>query len=121
MTRFEEIEDYVVYIASYPKQNEWKANIYLRKQQKCVVDLRFVDRPSDYASQQQIVQIGASVIYDHINQLPIYLDILRNEKPIFVNLIDIAGNPGAKCILQTSGEPVGEAEKAASGLVRPTP
>jgi hypothetical protein len=106
------IDSYEVLIASFEQFNEWKANIIMKSGNLAVVDLRFVKDPSAWVSRQQVSQNGCSVIYDSVDQFPIYLDILRNEKPLFVNLYETPSATGARCLLRTGNEPVGESEKS---------
>jgi hypothetical protein len=105
------IDSYTVSIASFEKFNEWKANIYLKSGNTIVVDLRFVKDPTSLLQFQHVVQNGISTIYDTIDQLPIYLDILRNEKPLYVTLYENASGTFAHCLLNTNLEPIGENEK----------
>jgi hypothetical protein len=90
--------------------NEWKANIILRMDNDPIVDLRLVEDPDNFISLQNVQQNGISQIYDNISQLPFYIDILRNEKPLYVVLYESAGGSHSRCILQTSTEPVREGE-----------
>ena len=106
------IDNYTFSISSFEKFNEWKANIYLKNGNNTVVDLRFVKDPSNLLSLQQVNQNGISTIYDTIDQLPIYLDILRNEKPLYVTLYERISGTAARCLLNTSPEPIGENDKS---------
>lgn len=50
---------------------------------------------------------GLYYFYYHESQLPIVIDLLRNEKPIYLIYIEDESN---NCRLSTSIEPVGEGE-----------
>lgn len=117
MPFIKQIDSYQIWIASYDNFNEWKANITLSYNNAAVVDLRFVDNPATYASYQVVQPTGISQIYDRIDRFPLYVDILRNEKPLYVALYESVTGSFAKCLLGTSREPVGEAELAAMGLM----
>ena len=106
------IDNYTVSISSFEKFNEWKANIYLKNGNAIIVDLRFVKDPNVCLSFQQVNPNGISTIYDTIDQLPIYLDILRNEKPLWVTLYERISGTAARCLLCSGSEPVGENEKS---------
>jgi hypothetical protein len=106
------IDNYTVSISSFEKFNEWKANIYLKNGNAIIVDLRFVKDPTACLSFQQVIQNGISTIYDTIDQLPIYLDILRNEKPLWVTLYERISGTAARLLLCSGSEPIGENEKS---------
>jgi hypothetical protein len=107
-----QIDSYTVSIASFEKFNEWKANIYLKSGNTTIVDLRFVKDPTNYLQFQHVNQNQVSTIYDTIDQLPIYLDILRNEKPLYVTLYENVSGTFAHCLLNTNPEPIGENDKS---------
>ncbi len=117
MAFIKQIDGYQVWIASYDHFNEWKANITLSYGNAAVVDMRFVDNPASLTAYQSVQETGISVIYDHIDRFPLYIDILRNEKPLYAVLYESVTGSFAKCLLGTSREPVGEGELAAKGLV----
>jgi hypothetical protein len=104
------INSYSISYATYNTFNEWKANIILRNSSVVIVDLRFVDNPASQVSNQMIRQNGISLIYTHIDQFPVILDILRNEKPLCVQLNDDTSGSHSRLLLITAPEPTGETE-----------
>lgn len=110
MATLKSFNNYKVYVSSHPKFNEWIANIYLMQNNACIVDVRFVSDPDFWASHGNINTAGVSTIYVGIERYPWFVDILRNEKPLFVSLYPAIGATPVKMILQTGTEPVGEDE-----------
>lgn len=117
MPFIKQIDGYEVWLASYDHFNEWKANIILSYSNAAVVDLRFVDNPAAYASYQSVQAAGISLIYEKAERFPLYVDILRHEKPLHVVLYENVTGNFAKCLLGTSREPIGEDELSARGYV----
>ena len=110
MATLKEINSYQLFVASHPQFNEWQANILLRKDNTVVVDVRFVPDPGYWASHGNINANGISLIYVGIERYSWFVDILRNEKPLFAVLYPAVGATPVRLLLQTSSEPVGEAE-----------
>jgi hypothetical protein len=106
----EAIDNYSVSISSHPKFNEWIANILLRKDNRIVVDVRFVEEPDNLAHLGDINQGGISRVYVSISYFTEFLSIIQNEKPLFVNLFPANSNSPARILLSTSKEPIGEQE-----------
>ena len=84
-----------------------KAQILLRNNGADVLRVRLVEDPSQFVHKSVYNPDGFSTVYDNIDQLPLYLDILRNEKPLYVTVYD---HPNVHCYLKTFYEPVGEEE-----------
>lgn len=104
------IDKYEVFLASHPRFNEWVANIWLRDGNDLVVDLRFVDDPETFSSIASVSEDGVSQIYASIATFPRFLDILRNEKPLWVQLVAASGSLPPRILLRTGQEPIGEQE-----------
>ena len=102
------ITEYRYYLPSFPKFNEWKANIGLYSNNRFVADVRFVEDP-DNEHLQSIVRVdpdGITLVYVHYVEFPLWMDMLRNEKPLY--LYHYVSSK--KVLLSTSREPVGEEE-----------
>ncbi len=111
MVKVSQIDSYVVYVPSHPKFNEWDACILLRFQGKTVVDVRFVSDGDHWASHGYVDPgAGSSTIYIGIERYSWFVDILRNERPLFVALYPVNPFRPPLMVLQTGAEPVGEAE-----------
>ena len=111
MATSKSINKYQIYLASYPQFNEWQANIILRKDNTLVADLRFVADPETWVSFGSVNPNGISTLYFAIERFPWFVDVLRNEKPLFVVLYDKTVSNPARMLLQTGpGEPIGETE-----------
>ncbi len=100
------IDIYQIRIASCDNFYEWKADGTLSNKNAAVVDLRFVDNPAAYASYRVVPAPGTSRICDRIGRFPLYVEILRDEKPLCVALHQSVRGSFAKCLLGTSSEPV---------------
>jgi hypothetical protein len=108
MPTTKEIKKYRIFLASHPSFNEWQANIFLCQQDgTVVVDLRFVTNPNQYAGLAKINLTTASLFYCGVDRLAWFVDVLRNEKPLYAVLYP--GTP-PRMLLQTDPEPVGETE-----------
>jgi hypothetical protein len=110
MSTLKPINGYQLYLSSYPQFNEWQANILLRQDNLVVVDVRFVGDPANWASRGSINPDGISLIYVGIERYPWFVDMLRNEKPLFAVLYPPVGSVPPRLLLQTGAEPVGESE-----------
>ena len=112
MATLKSINKYQIYLASHPQFNEWIANIILRQQDNTLIaDVRFVADPDTWVSFGSVSPNGSATIYVGIERLPWFVDVLRNEKPLFVVLYDKTASNPARMLLQTGpGEPIGETE-----------
>jgi hypothetical protein len=110
MATIQQFNSYQVYIASHPQFNEWQANIKLRLESTLVVDIRFVGDPANWANRGAVNPGGISTIYVGSERFPWFVDILRNEKPLYAVLYPPTHTAPPLMLLQTGTEPVGEAE-----------
>jgi len=106
----ESINKYEVMLSSHPQFNEWIANILLRKDNRLIVDVRFVENPDLLAQYGSINQGAVSLIYAGIERFSKFLNILQNEKPLFVQLVPASVSNPARILLRTGTEPIGEQE-----------
>lgn len=104
------INQYEIRLSSHPQFNEWQANVLLRQDNAIVADVRFVADPANWVRFGNINPNGASLIFVGVERYPWFIDMLRNEKPLFVQLHPATGSLPVRMILQTSSEPVGEKE-----------
>jgi len=105
-----EINNYQLFVASHPQFNEWQANIMLRKDNTVVVDVRFVADPAKYASLGSVVSNGVSLIYVGVERYLWFIDVLRNEKPLWALLYPADSTMPPRMLLQTGVELAGEAQ-----------
>ena len=112
MATLKPINNYQLYVVSHPQFNEWQANVILRQENAAVVDVRFVADPENWANRGSINPSGVSQIYVGIERYPWFVDILRNEKPLFAVLYPASGAVPPRLLLQTGPEPIGETEGA---------
>jgi hypothetical protein len=106
----ESINKYEVMLSSHPQFNEWIANILLRKDNRIIVDVRFVDNPDLLAQYGSINEGAISLVYVGMKRFSNFLNILQNEKPLFVQLVHASSSNPARILLRTGAEPVGEQE-----------
>lgn len=95
-------------LPSFPQFNEWKANIGLYNDERYLADVRFVENPeSEFL--QNIARVdpdGITLVYVHYSEFPLWLDTLRNEKPLYIHYYQRS----KRILLSTSIEPIGEEE-----------
>lgn len=106
MATRKEVKNYTVDVAAHLKGfNEWWANIYLYDESgRAFGNIRFTDKLSaDHNN--QINPSGISTMWAPPEAYQRVLDLLRNEKPLYVWLYD-----SGRALLSTSIEPVGEEE-----------
>ncbi len=106
----ESINKYEVSLSTHPQFNEWIANILLRMDNRLVVDVRFVDNPDLLAQYGSINEGAVSLVYVSMTRFSEFLNILQNEKPLFVQLVHASSSSPARILLRTVPEPVGEQE-----------
>jgi hypothetical protein len=112
MATLKPINKYQLYVSSHPQFNEWQANVLLRQDNALIADVRFVAQPENWASRGSINPSGVSLIYVGIERYPWFVDILRNEKPLFAVLYPASATEPPRLLLQTAPEPIGETEGA---------
>lgn len=105
MATRKEVKNYSVYVAAHLDGfNEWWADIYLYDESdRSFGDIRFTDKLTDHNN--QINPTGHSTMWAPPEAYHRVLDLLRNEKPLYVLLYD-----SGRALLSTSVEPVGEEE-----------
>ncbi len=110
MATLKAINNYQLFVASHPQFNEWQENVLLRQDNTLIVDVRFVADPANWASRGSINPNGVSLIYVGTERYPWFVDVLRNEKPLFAALYPASGTVPPRLLLQTGPEPAGENE-----------
>lgn len=103
------VTNYSCSLPSHPQFNEWKRNIILFNGTQAIVDVRFVENPGS-SSLQSLVKVdpnGISMVYVRFEDYPLWVDILRNEKPVYVHHYP----ESKRILLSTFQEPVGETEQ----------
>lgn len=105
MATRKEVKKYTVSVAAHLDGfNEWLANIYLYDTSGHPVgNIRFTDKLTDHNN--QINPTGLSTMWDPPEAYNKVIDLLRNEKPLYIWLYD-----SGRALLSTSIEPVGEEE-----------
>jgi hypothetical protein len=102
-----ELATYAVYYFG-KKTDNVKALIYAKDADNNLrAFLYFVENGADLLSNSEVVSTGVPWcrIWYHIDQFPAVIDILRNEKPVWVNYL----SPTFAQIF-TGSEPIGEGE-----------
>jgi hypothetical protein len=100
-----EVKHYTVDVAAHLEGfNEWVANIYLYDDLgRAFGNIRFSKTMA--GQNNQINPGGMSTMWAPPESYPWVLDLLRNEKPLYVWLYE-----SGRALLSTSVEPVGEEE-----------
>jgi hypothetical protein len=108
MARSLEVSSYTASVAQCSRGfNEWRRNIIIRTTEASTFcDVRFVDNPVGFQSIEAVRENGASQVYLPVDAYSSTLDLLRNEKPLYIVLY----GSSTRVILQTGSEPPGEAE-----------
>ena len=75
----------------------------------CTLQLVFSDSAGSSASASYEATTKTGFVIMPMSQYMIYLDLLRNEKPVYVNFITEAAPPSFEVFCQN--EPTGEGEK----------
>ncbi len=105
MSTRKEVKSYLVHVAAHLEGfNEWSTNIYLYGESGMAFgDIRFTDKLS--GRNNQIHPDGFSTMWAPPAAYERVLDLLRNEKPVYVWLYE-----SGRALVSTSAEPVGEEE-----------
>lgn len=103
-----EVTTYEYY--DWSSRSTGKSNLLLRGEGGQTCSVWFVEDPS--AELPAAEEVGANwyAFYYHHSQLDHLIDMLRNEKPIFVYFNDDNGFPNSR--ISTTDEPVGEGEQS---------
>jgi hypothetical protein len=104
MATRKEVKRYTIDLAARLKGfNEWQANIYLYGDTgPAFGNIRFTDT---FVHDNLINLTGISTMWAPLDAYTRILDLLRNEKPLYLWLYD-----SGPALLSTSAEPVGEEE-----------
>ncbi len=86
--------------------NDTKATIMVNAEAEFLGYLNFVTDGGQLP--KSVKQNGLYYLYFHFKDIPVILDMLRNEKPIYLIFADDNKN---NCRISTSVEPVGEGEE----------
>jgi hypothetical protein len=105
MATRKEVKKYTIHVAAHLEGfNEWRANISLYGDTGTSFGtIRFTDTLAD--RNNQINPTGQSTMWMRPDAYNWVLDLLRNEKPVYIWLYD-----SGQALLSTSAEPVGEGE-----------
>jgi hypothetical protein len=82
-----------LHVSSHPQFNEWQADI-LRQDSTLVADVRFAADPENWAGRGSIHPNCVSPIDVGIERYTWFVDILRNEKPLFA----VLSNPASGAV-----------------------
>jgi hypothetical protein len=87
--------------------NEWRHNIMVWSDDPTTLcDIRFVDNPALFKQHEKVRENGPSQLYLPLDAFASTVDLLRNEKPLYIILYE----PENMAIIQSIGEPPGEGE-----------
>jgi hypothetical protein len=101
------IDEYEVFYSSLNSPNKWVPRIWLRGGGTYIGQLHFY--PNGSALPSDAKSDGRVDLYYHLDDFDNIIDLLRNEKPMY--LVWSGSGLGRENAIQTTSEPVGEAEK----------
>ncbi len=109
-----EIKEYVIVLRQLEFQNFHGIDIKLRGIVRCFgddynLDIYFLNDDSNYPKPLFIPDEKRGFMFVPLQYMPMYVDLLRNEKPLFAHL---RGDKPEWTSITTTKEPVGEGEES---------
>lgn len=101
-----EVATYNYYLWSSRERGKVNLNLNGTGGETCAV--WFLEDPGATLPEAEQIAPNYYAFHYHLHQLPVLVDLLRNEQPVFVYFNDDNGWPNSR--ISTADEPVGEGE-----------